>query len=126
MASPVARAWRLLVVDDDPTFLDAARRLLGQHARLTIVAVGASGEEALRLARQANPDAVLLDVRMPAMDGFETAERLRAEHAGLRVVLTSTDDQRQYQRLAAAAGAAYLPKREWSPDALLALLETPA
>jgi DNA-binding NarL/FixJ family response regulator len=118
-----SRVWRLLLVDDDPAFLTAARRMLGGDARVTIVGELSSGEAALALARSAGVDAVLLDVQMPAMDGFETAERLRAEHGALRLVLTSIDDQRPYRRRAAALDAGFLPKREWSADALLGLIE---
>jgi DNA-binding NarL/FixJ family response regulator len=122
-AASASRVWRLLLVDDDPAFLAAARRMLGGDARVAIVGEGTSGEAALALARSSRADAVLLDVQMPAMDGFETAERLRAEHGALRVVLTSLDDQRLYHRQAAALGTAFLPKRNWSADALLGLIE---
>jgi DNA-binding NarL/FixJ family response regulator len=122
-ASGSDHVWRLMVVDDDPAFLATARRLMGGHPRLNVVAEGASGAEALSAARAATPDVALLDVQMPSMDGFETAERLRAEHVGLRVVLTSVDDLRHYRRLAAGLGAGFLPKRDWSADALLGLIE---
>ena len=117
------RVWRVLLVDDDPAFLVAARRLVGQDARLAVVGETVSGAEALALARAAAPDAILLDVHMPGMDGFETAELLRTEHAGIRIVLTSTDDLRQYRRRASLVGSGFLPKSEWSADALVRLLE---
>ena len=75
-AEPVARRTRLLVVDDEPANVQALYHALsGEHQ----VLVATSGEQALALAREKAPDAVLLDVVMPGLDGFEVCRRLKAD-----------------------------------------------
>jgi diguanylate cyclase (GGDEF)-like protein len=75
-AEPVPRRTRLLVVDDEPVNVQALYHALsGEHQ----VLVATSGEQALALARDKTPDAVLLDIVMPGLDGFEVCRRLKAD-----------------------------------------------
>src|SRR6266849_3947974 len=80
---------KILVVDDDP----AIRRLIDLRLQLADfeVITAAASEEALRLAAEAQPDAVILDVIMPVMDGFEVCRRIRANpgHQPVIVMLTA-------------------------------------
>jgi uncharacterized protein (TIGR02266 family) len=71
--------WRILVVDDEPYVVMAIRELL--ETLPATVTEANSGEEALRLARAERPDLVLLDVKMPGMDGFQVAEALKRDRA---------------------------------------------
>jgi DNA-binding NarL/FixJ family response regulator len=116
-------AYRVFLVDDQPAFLAAARALLGAEPRLTVVGEATSGPEAVARLPGAGADVALLDVQMPGLTGFETAQALRALAPALRIVLTSTVDDRAYAATAARLGAAFLPKGRLSPRALLALLQ---
>jgi DNA-binding NarL/FixJ family response regulator len=103
MASPV----RVLVVDDQAVVRDAARLLLEATPDFRPVGEAGSGAEALAAIEELDPDLVLLDVRMPQMDGIETAQRIRATCRRTVVVLMSSD------RIDGARGcgaAAFLPK----------------
>jgi DNA-binding NarL/FixJ family response regulator len=80
---------RVLLVDDEPMFLEALRALLEHDERVEIVAVAESGWDALELADSHRPDVVLVDLAMPGMDGFEVTRRLRERVAGPRVVAVS-------------------------------------
>ena len=79
----------VLAVDDQPVFLRAARDLIAATPGFEFVGDATSGPEALEIAAELNPDLVLLDVRMPGMDGIETARRLIAAHPDALVVLIS-------------------------------------
>ena len=72
--NPVA----VLTVDDSAQFLEAARELVATTEGFRLVGEAVSGEEGVAAARRLSPDLVLLDVRMPEMDGVETARRLTA------------------------------------------------
>jgi CheY-like chemotaxis protein len=70
---------RMLMVDDSPTFLDAATTFLSRVPRFEVVGRALSGEEALEQVHQLQPDLVLLDLAMPGMDGLEVTRRLKAQ-----------------------------------------------
>jgi len=87
MAPPV----RVIVVDDQAVVRDAARLLLEATPDFRPVGEAASGAEALAAIERLDPDLVLLDMRMPDMDGIETAERIRTRDRRPVVVLMSSD-----------------------------------
>lgn len=118
-------AIRALLVDDHPAFLDAAERFLSTLPGLQVVACASSGAEALEIVDATRVDLVLLDLRMPGMDGIEVLRRLTAlRHQAVVVALTMHDSPR-YREAATAAGArAFLAKAEMAerlPDVIAAL-----
>jgi CheY-like chemotaxis protein len=105
-------AYSVVVVDDEPSFLDVARSLLSQCPGVTVVGTATSGEQALELYSALRPEVVILDVQMPGMNGFEAARRLRSEGGGVRVLIVSAHDEPQYEAIARAAGAeAFMTKK---------------
>src|SRR4051794_17737824 len=82
----------VLAVDDQAVFLHTARSLIAATPGFEQVGEAASGPEALALAADLRPDLILLDVRMPGMDGLETARELASIDAGALVVLISVED----------------------------------
>jgi DNA-binding NarL/FixJ family response regulator len=111
MADPV----RVLVVDDQPIVRSATRSLLDATREFEAVGEAASGIEALTAVQQLEPDLVLLDVRMPDMDGIEAAARIRATHEGTVVVLMSSDPRAEPY---ASPAAAFVPKERLKPAVL--------
>jgi CheY-like chemotaxis protein len=104
--------YRILVVDDSKLVHELARLALEAHAGWEVRCT-ASGAEAVALAAAEPPDAILLDVEMPGLDGPETVSALRAEPvcADLPVVfLTAHDDPDELARLRALDVAGVLPK----------------
>ena len=84
---------RLLIVDDHPAFRRGLELMLSDVDDIEVVAQAASGEEAVKLAAQATPDVVLMDLRMPGLDGIESTRRLKRLHSSLSVVvLTMFED----------------------------------
>jgi DNA-binding NarL/FixJ family response regulator len=96
---------RLLLVDDQSLFREGLRLLLAQQSDLEIVGEAGNGEEALALARACSPDVILMDLRMPVMDGIEATRRIVAEHLPARIIVLTTfeDDEEVYAALAAGA-----------------------
>jgi DNA-binding NarL/FixJ family response regulator len=112
----------VLVVDDQPFFRGAARDVLSALPGFREVAEAASGPEAVALALELRPDLVLLDVRMPGMDGIEAARRIKAAAPGVVVVLISIEDVAGVPSAAQDCGAvALVRKQDFGPSLLRGL-----
>ena len=84
-----AKPIRILLVDDDATFLNSLEALLTGEPGLEIVGKAASGEEALAAAIRARPDVAVVDLLMPTMSGIECAHLLQQRYPKVRVILIS-------------------------------------
>ena len=116
----------VLIVDDHDGFRAYARDLLAM-ADFEVVAEAADGRAALLQARRLRPMVVLLDVRLPDMDGFAVARELRRRALPPTVVLVSTRDAADYGRRVAESGAAgFISKSRLSGDTLRAILRDEA
>ena len=113
---------RVLIVDDHQPFRAVARALL-ECAGYIVTGEAADGAEALAAVAAHAPDAVLLDVQLPDLDGFAVATELAAAN-GPAVVLISSRDADDYGRRVAACGArGFIPKSKLSAATIAALLE---
>jgi DNA-binding NarL/FixJ family response regulator len=102
---------RVLVADDHPVVRAGLRALLSAEPGLAVVAEAGSGEETVLLARQHQPDVVLMDLRMPGAGGLAAIRQLSADQPGVRVVVLTTYDSDADILPAVEAGAAgYLLK----------------
>ncbi|HET7735765.1 MAG TPA: response regulator transcription factor [Nocardioidaceae bacterium] len=102
---------RVLVVDDHALHRDGTRHILEDYGDLEVVGDAETGEAALALINQLEPDVVLLDIRLPGINGIETARRVRDRHPDVRVLMVTAYDDDEYVRGAFEAGAAgYLIK----------------
>jgi two-component system response regulator AlgR len=84
---------KILIVDDEQPARARLRQLVNDGGQHTVVAEAANGEEAIAMATQHNPDVVLLDIRMPGVDGIETAHHLNAMQSPPAVVFTTAYDE---------------------------------
>jgi len=105
---------RVLAVDDQPILLRTLRQLVAAAPGFGLVGEARSGAEALDLAARLRPDLVLLDVRLPDMDGVETARRLLAADARAAVVLISLDPLPDHQAVLDLGVAGFVRKQELS------------
>ena len=107
---------KLLLVDDQAMFREGLRTLLALQKDFEIVAEASDGASALAAAREARPDVVLMDLRMPGIGGVEATQQLRTELPGCRVIVLTTFEEDEEVFAALRAGAVgYLLKA--SPSA---------
>jgi CheY-like chemotaxis protein len=114
-------ALRVVIVDDDRRFRDTARRALAAEG-VEVVAEVQEGAAAAEAVRTWQPDVVLVDVRMPGVDGPEVARRLRQQGGAAAVILISTIDGEHGRRVAEGIAAGFLPKDELSLAAIQRVL----
>lgn len=96
---------RVLLADDQALFREGLRTLLSVHDDLEVVGEAGDGREALARVAAAEPDVVLMDLRMPVLGGVEATRQLRREHPGVRVLVLTTFDDDQLLFAALRAGA---------------------
>ena len=116
---------RVLLVDDQALFREALATLLDVRGDIEVVAEAANGEEALRAAARVRPDVVLMDLRMPVLDGIAATRRLRADQPDARVIALTTFDEDDEVFAALRAGAVgYLLKDVSAARLVEAILAT--
>lgn len=120
---------RVLLVDDSPEMRHLLRMILRRDDRFEVVGEAGDGREAVEQAERVRPDLVLLDLRMPVMDGYEALPLLRERHPAARVVVVSGLDPLHAAPKALALGAHGYIEKDASPQRfqreLLALADAP-
>ena len=117
-------AIRVLLADDDEGYAASLRLLIEEQPELTVVGVAHDGIEAIELVDQLHPDAVVVDLHMPQMDGIVAVAHLRREHPGLCLIALTGDTDFALHRAAADAGADGVLVKGEIIDALLERLST--
>ena len=108
-AAPV----RVLLADDDDSFLESLRPLIERQPELTVVGKAANGLDAIELVDELEPDAVVIDLHMPLVDGVTAVARLRKDHPNLCLIaLTGDPDQLLHEAVAEAGADAVLLKAD--------------
>ena len=115
---------QVLLVDDNQIFLDSIQRFLASVKNVQVVGCAASGEEAIILAEKLNPELVLMDLAMPAMNGLQATRILKAKGHAPRIVVLTIHDSLEYQRAAKSVGAdGFIAKSEFG-EKLQPLIES--
>lgn len=111
----------LLVVDDQMLIRTAVVELLRSSGEIEVVGEAVNGREAVRLARELHPDVVLMDIRMPVMDGIEATSMIRAEEGldSTRVLILTTFEEDEYLLAALRAGADGFIGKGAEPDEIV-------
>ena len=111
---------RVLVADDQPVVRSGLRMILDGLDDIQLVGEAVDGADALHLTRERHPDVVLMDIRMPGIDGITATRRLVETHRTVRVLILTTYDPDQYVFDALAAGASGFLLKSDAPDRLIA------
>ena len=114
------RRIQVLVADDRSQSRDGLRALLATWPEIEIVGEAANGQEAVRLVEEYQPDVVLMDARMPVMDGLEATRLIKGVRPEVRIIVLTMYSSRQAEALAAGADAFLI--KGCSPEELLAAI----
>jgi DNA-binding NarL/FixJ family response regulator len=117
---------RVLLADDQELVRSGFRLILELAGDIEVVGEAADGREAVRLAKELDPDVVLMDVRMPELDGIEATRRLRQAGAAARVLVLTTFDLDEYVYEAMRAGASGFLLKDVPRDQLVTGVRTAA
>ena len=110
--SPVARGpSRIIIADDHPLFRSAIRQTLERHSNLEVVGEAANGRQAIELCRRLRPELVLMDLRMPEMDGIAATHAIKREFPATSVlILTALEEPSELSNSLEAGAAGYILK----------------
>jgi DNA-binding NarL/FixJ family response regulator len=117
---------RVLVADDQSMVRAGFRMLLADEQDIEVVAEAENGREAVEKTARFNPDVILMDIRMPELDGLQATRRILAEDNGARILILTTFDLDEYVYEALSAGASGFVLKDDSPEQLLAAIRTVA
>lgn len=115
MTAPI----RLLIVDDDPLVRSGLTMILGGSPTLLVVGQAGDGRAGLAAVAECRPDVVLIDIRMPVMDGIEATTALVALPDAPKVIVLTTFDADEYVMRALAAGASGFLLKDTAPEAIV-------
>jgi DNA-binding NarL/FixJ family response regulator len=110
---PKGRAVRLLIADDQRLFSESLMTVLEEDERVEVVGIADNGAQAVELAVRLRPDVILMDVKMPVMDGLEATRRIRAADVDAQIlILTGTEAEIGSEDATAAGASAFLRKEQ--------------
>ena len=110
---------RLLIADDHALVREGMRAMLASEQNLEVVGEAENGREALELCRELRPDLILMDVRMPEMDGLAATREIKGEYPETRILILTTHESPEYLMDAIRAGAAGYVLKDASKQRLL-------
>ena len=96
---------KILIVDDDTLVREGLRMILESEEGFTVVGTASNGQEALKLCSSAQPEVVLMDIRMPVMDGVEATKLIKEKYKAIKILLLTTFKDTEYIRSAVMHGA---------------------
>lgn len=125
--TPSGMSIRVLVVDDQALVRGGFSMILGHQADIDVVAEAANGIEAVAAANKHRPDVILMDIRMPGMDGLEATSRIiESADWPVRVLIVTTFEADEYVYKALRAGASGFVLKDIAPEQLVAAIRTVA
>ncbi|MEU4931586.1 response regulator transcription factor [Streptomyces yokosukanensis] len=117
---------RVVLADDQPLVRSGLRVILADYPDLEVVGEAATGAEAVQLVRDASPDVVVMDIRMPGMDGIEATRLITAGSSTTRVLVLTTFDEDDHVYGALRAGASGFVVKDMALDDILAAIRVVA
>jgi DNA-binding NarL/FixJ family response regulator len=112
------RVVRVLIADDQRLFAESLMAVLSEDERVEVVGIAANGEEAVKLVSELEPDVILMDLKMPVMDGLEATRRIRETGLSVQVLLLTGTEAPIGAQDAIDAGANAFLRKERSVEEL--------
>ncbi len=110
-AAPMPETIRVLIVDDEPLFVEMVQAMLGVEENIVIAGTASNGEEGVRLADDLDPDVIVMDISMPVLDGINATRKIRFRDPNACVlILTGALSAAEIDKARMAGAAAYLTK----------------
>jgi DNA-binding NarL/FixJ family response regulator len=103
--SPVERRINVVLVDDDRGFVESLRTLVDDQPQLSVIGIASDGLEAIELVDELGPEAVVIDLHMPRLDGVSAVARIRQDHPGVCLIAITGDGAQELHEAVAEAGA---------------------
>ena len=103
--SPAERRIKVVLVDDDSGFVEGLRVMVDEQARLSVIGVAGDGLEAIELVDELAPEAVVIDLHMPRLDGVTAVARMRQDHPSLCLIAITGDQAPELHQAVEEAGA---------------------
>jgi DNA-binding NarL/FixJ family response regulator len=108
---------RVLLADDHHLFAESLMALLSEDDRIEVVGIAENGADAVQLATELEPDVILMDIKMPMMDGLEATRRIRKSGLQTQIlILTGTDESVSPEEANEAGASGYLRKEQSIED----------
>jgi DNA-binding NarL/FixJ family response regulator len=102
---PAEARIEVVLADDDGHFIECLRTMVDRQPSLAVVGVAGDGLEAIELVEKLSPEAVVIDLHMPRLDGVSAVARMRQDHPGLSLIAITGDGAPELHRAVAEAGA---------------------
>jgi two-component system, NarL family, response regulator DesR len=116
--SPRKRRIEVVLADDDGGFVESLRTMVDEQPSLAVVGVAGDGLEAIELVEELAPQAVVIDLHMPHLDGVSAVARIRQDHPGLCLIAITGDGAPELHRAVEEAGADVVLMKDHLADAL--------
>ena len=116
--SPRKRRIEVVLADDDGGFVESLRTMVDEQPSLAVVGVAGDGLEAIELVEKLAPQAVVIDLHMPLLDGVSTVARMRQDHPDLCLIAITGDEAPELHRAVEEAGADVVLMKDHLADAL--------
>lgn len=118
-AATPSQVVRVLIADDQTLFRSGLARLLEEDPRVEVIGQAVDGADALKRAATLKPDVVLMDIKMPNLDGVEATRKIVAEHPEIKILVLTTFDADSYVLQALRAGASGYVLKNSQPEAIV-------
>jgi len=123
-AATVQKTIRVLIADDHRLFAQALEAILEADERIDVAGHARDGREAVELAASLDPDVILMDIAMPAMDGFQATRLIRKNDSSARILmLTGSNSRSDVDRARKAGAAGYVTKDRIAAELIDAIVE---
>jgi DNA-binding NarL/FixJ family response regulator len=113
---------RVMIADDQTLFRSGLAKLLETDERIEVTGLAANGEEAVQEVSRLHPDVVLMDLKMPKLDGVEATRQITTEHPGTKVLMLTTFDAENHFIQALKAGARGYVLKDSEPEAIVSAI----